>query len=68
MAFKITLAKEGKPVGSVIIYHAPLQHDHDYICSPPGALTFDQVKQMAAALAKGRDAGQFDGYKWWESG
>ena len=67
MAFRITLAKEGEEVGSAIIYNAPLHYEHDYTCSPPGVLTFVEAKQVAAALASGRDAGQIGVYKWWES-
>jgi hypothetical protein len=65
---KITLAREGEEVGTVIIYSVPLHRDHDYHCSPPKALTFEQAKEVAGALASGRDAGQVDAYEWWESG
>ena len=67
MTTRIALAKEGEKVGTALIYNAPLHREHDYSCSPPELLTFAQAKEIAAALASGRDAGQFGIYEWWES-
>ena len=68
MTTRITLSMEGEEVGTAMIYNMPIHRDHDYSCFPPELLTFAQAKKIAAALARGRDAGQVDAYKWWESG
>ena len=67
MARKITLAAEGKEVGSAILYAVPLHSDYDYRCSPEWLLTFAQAKRIAEQLAKGKDGGRVDMYDWWES-
>jgi hypothetical protein len=68
MTTRITLAREGEEVGTAMIYNVPLHRDHDYSCSPPGVLTFEPAKEVAAQLAKERDGGQVGAYAWWESG
>ncbi len=68
MTTRITVAREGEEVGTAMIYNVPLHRDHDYSCSPPGLLTFAQAKEIAAALASGRDAGQVGAYEWWDAG
>jgi hypothetical protein len=67
MATQITLAKEGKEVGTAIVYGLPLRHLHDFHGAPKGLLTFEQAKQVAAELAEGRDAGRIGVYEWWRS-
>ena len=66
--FRRQKAEKATSPGGDVAALVPLHHDHDYNCTPPGLLTFAQAKQIAAALASGRDAGQVDAYKWWESG
>ena len=67
MAIRVSLTKDGKNVGFAVLYAIPLNHEQNYHCFPPQVLAFEQAKQIAAQLAKGRDNGRVGTYQWVES-
>jgi hypothetical protein len=68
MAIRVSLAADGKDVGFAVFYAAPIHQEQHFNCSPPRVLSFEQAKQIAAQLAKGKESGRVGIYQWTETG
>jgi hypothetical protein len=60
------LEKTGLPVevGTVEFYRLPITKPDDYKCMPRGVLTFEQVKQIATELGRGKTSGDIGDLEW----
>lgn len=60
------------PVGRIDFYALPIQKQDDFLCTPPGIISFDEAQTIAVELYQQVAQGRVGRYewrrgRWWQS-